>query len=155
MHANSELMGVLPERDWILRAPTLQRKLALTAKIQDEVGHAQLLYRVVEDLGKPREACLDDLIAGKSKFHNVFHYPTQHLGRRRRDRVARRRGGDHLAEGAPQVLVRAVRADHAEDLLGGVVPHPPRPRRDPHARDRDGRRSASSSRRRSTAGGSR
>ena len=54
MHANSELMGVLPERDWILRAPTLRRKLALTAKIQDEVGHAQLLYRVAEDLGKPR-----------------------------------------------------------------------------------------------------
>ena len=80
MHANSELMGVLPERDWILRAPTLQRKLALTAKIQDEVGHAQLLYRIVEDLGKPREACLDDLIAGKSKFHNVFHYPTTSWG---------------------------------------------------------------------------
>ena len=80
MHANSELMGVLPERDWILRAPTLQRKLALTAKIQDEVGHAQLLYRVVEDLGKPRDACLDDLIAGRSKFHNVFHYPTKTWG---------------------------------------------------------------------------
>jgi ring-1,2-phenylacetyl-CoA epoxidase subunit PaaA len=80
MHANSELMGVLPERDWILRAPTLQRKLALTAKIQDEVGHAQLIYRVVEDLGKPREACFDDLIAGKAKFHNVFHYPTHSWG---------------------------------------------------------------------------
>ena len=63
MHANSELMGVLPERDWILRAPTLRRKLALTAKIQDEVGHAQLLYRVAEDLGKPREAMIDDLLA--------------------------------------------------------------------------------------------
>ena len=47
MHANSELMGVLPEREWIMRAPTLRRKLALTAKVQDEVGHAQLLYRVV------------------------------------------------------------------------------------------------------------
>jgi ring-1,2-phenylacetyl-CoA epoxidase subunit PaaA len=80
MHANSELMGVLPERDWILRAPTLQRKLALTAKIQDEAGHAQLLYRIVEDLGKPREACLDDLVAGRSKFHNVFHYPTRSWG---------------------------------------------------------------------------
>ena len=80
MHANSELMGVLPERDWILRAPTLQRKLALTAKIQDEVGHAQLIYRVVEDLGKPRAACLDDLVSGKSKFHNVFHYPTPTWG---------------------------------------------------------------------------
>src|SRR5256714_10510394 len=80
MHGNSELMGVLPEREWILRAPTLQRKLALTAKVQDEVGHAQLIYRVVEDLGKPRDQCLADLISGKSKFHNVFHYPTHTWG---------------------------------------------------------------------------
>ena len=80
MHGNSELMGVLPEREWILRAPTLQRKLALTAKVQDEVGHSQLIYRVVEDLGKPREQCFDDLISGKSKFHNVFHYPTKTWG---------------------------------------------------------------------------
>src|SRR5437773_11660842 len=77
MHANSELMGVLPEREWILRAPTLRRKLALTAKVQDEVGHAQLLYRVAEDLGKSREAMLEDLLAGRTKFHNVFHYPTE------------------------------------------------------------------------------
>jgi ring-1,2-phenylacetyl-CoA epoxidase subunit PaaA len=77
MHANSELMGVLPEREWILRAPTLKRKLALSAKVQDEVGHAQLLYRVAEDLGKPREAMVADLLAGKTKFHNVFHYPTE------------------------------------------------------------------------------
>src|SRR4051812_30723662 len=77
MHANSELMGVLPEREWILRAPSLKRKLALTAKVQDEVGHAQLLYRVAEDLGKSRAAMLDDLLAGKTKFHNVFHYPTK------------------------------------------------------------------------------
>src|SRR6266513_2407628 len=69
MHGNSELMGVLPEREWILRAPTLQRKLALTAKVQDEVGNAQLIYRVVEDLG-----------SGKSKFHTVFHYPTKTWG---------------------------------------------------------------------------
>ena len=80
MHGNSELMGVLPEREWILRAPTLQRKLALTAKVQDEVGHAQLIYRVVEDLGKPRERCLEDLVSGKAKFHNVFHYPTKTWG---------------------------------------------------------------------------
>jgi ring-1,2-phenylacetyl-CoA epoxidase subunit PaaA len=80
MHANSELMGVLPEREWIMRAPTLRRKLALTAKVQDEVGHAQLLYRVAEDLGKPCEQMLDDLIAGKTKFHNVFHYPTASWG---------------------------------------------------------------------------
>jgi ring-1,2-phenylacetyl-CoA epoxidase subunit PaaA len=77
MHANSELMGVLPEREWIMRAPTLRRKLALTAKVQDEVGHAQLLYRVAEDLGKPREQMIEDLLDGKTKFHNVFHYPTK------------------------------------------------------------------------------
>jgi ring-1,2-phenylacetyl-CoA epoxidase subunit PaaA len=80
MHANSELMGVLPEREWILRAPSLKRKLALTAKVQDEVGHAQLLYRVAEDLGKSRAAMLDDLLAGRTKFHNVFHYPTHSWG---------------------------------------------------------------------------
>jgi ring-1,2-phenylacetyl-CoA epoxidase subunit PaaA len=80
MHGNSELMGVLPEREWIGRAPTLQRKLALTAKVQDEAGHAQLIYRVVEDLGKPREHCLNDLVSGKAKFHNVFHYPTRTWG---------------------------------------------------------------------------
>src|SRR3954447_14297989 len=77
MHANSELMGVLPEREWIMRAPTLRRKLALTAKVQDEVGHAQLLYQVAEDLGKPRDAMIQDLLDGKTKFHNVFHYPTK------------------------------------------------------------------------------
>jgi len=80
MHANSELMGVLPEREWINRAPNLKRKLALTAKVQDEVGHAELLYRVAEDLGKSREAMLADLLAGKTKFHNVFHYPTYSWG---------------------------------------------------------------------------
>jgi ring-1,2-phenylacetyl-CoA epoxidase subunit PaaA len=80
MHANSEMMGALPERDWILRAPSLHRKLALTAKIQDEVGHAQLLYRLVEDLGKPRDSIFQDLISGKTKYHNVFHYPTYSWG---------------------------------------------------------------------------
>lgn len=77
MHANSEIMGALPERDWILRAPSLKRKLGMTAKIQDEVGHAMLLYRVAEDLGKSRAQMFEDLVRGKSKFHNVFHYPTQ------------------------------------------------------------------------------
>ena len=80
MHANSEIMGALPERDWILRAPSLKRKLALTAKIQDEVGHSLLLYRVAEDLGKPRAEMFDDLVNGRTKFHNVFHYPTKSWG---------------------------------------------------------------------------
>src|SRR5437773_7267707 len=60
MHANSELMGALPEREWIPRAPTLRRKMALVAKVQDEVGHAQLLYRVAEDLGKPRPQMIEE-----------------------------------------------------------------------------------------------
>ncbi len=80
MHANSEIMGALPERECLPQAPTLLRKMSLAAKIQDEVGHAQLLYRVAEDLGKSRSAMYEDLLAGKSKFHNVFHYPVQHWG---------------------------------------------------------------------------
>ena len=70
---------MLPEREWINKAPTLQRKLALTAKVQDEAGHAQLIYRVVEDLGKPRDQ-YQPTCSGKSKFHNVFHYPTYSWG---------------------------------------------------------------------------
>src|SRR5438552_1990125 len=80
MHANSEVMGALPEREWIPRAPTLRRKLSLTAKVQDEVGHGQILYRVAEDLGKSREQMFDDLVNGRTKFHNVFHYPTETWG---------------------------------------------------------------------------
>jgi ring-1,2-phenylacetyl-CoA epoxidase subunit PaaA len=80
MHANSEIMGALPEREWIARAPTLRRKRSLAAKVQDEVGHAHLIYRVAESLGRPRQAMYEDLIAGRGKFHNVFHYPTSTWG---------------------------------------------------------------------------
>lgn len=73
-HANSEIMGALPEGGWIPHAPNLKRKLALIAKVQDEVGHAQLLYRAAETLGKPREEMIADLLCGKAKFSNVFHY---------------------------------------------------------------------------------
>ena len=78
-HANSELMGALPEREWIPRAPGLGRKLAVLSKVQDEIGHAQMIYRVAEDLAAPfgitRQNMLDDLIEGRAKFHNVFSYP--------------------------------------------------------------------------------
>jgi ring-1,2-phenylacetyl-CoA epoxidase subunit PaaA len=80
MHANSEIMGALPEREWIARAPSLRRKRSLAAKVQDEVGHAHLIYRVAESLGRPRAAMYEDLIAGRGKFHNVFHYPTHTWG---------------------------------------------------------------------------
>ena len=112
-------MGVLPEREWIMRAPTLKRKLALTAKVQDEVGHAQLLYRVAEDLGKPREQMLEDLLAGKTKFHNVFHYPTRSWGDVGDHRLAGGRRGDRRPAGAARLLLRALCAHHEEDLLGG------------------------------------
>jgi ring-1,2-phenylacetyl-CoA epoxidase subunit PaaA len=74
-HANSEIVGALPEGEWITRAPSLRRKLALIAKVQDEVGHGQMLYRVSQDLGKSRDQMLRDLITGKTKYHNVFNYP--------------------------------------------------------------------------------
>ncbi|MGH2755059.1 MAG: 1,2-phenylacetyl-CoA epoxidase subunit PaaA [Actinomycetota bacterium] len=80
MHANSEIMGALPEREVLPSAPTLKRKMSLCAKIQDEVGHSQLLYRVAEDLGKNRDTMFSDLVNARSKFHNVFHYPVHHWG---------------------------------------------------------------------------
>ncbi len=76
-HANSEIVGALPEGKWIPYAPTLKRKLALIAKVQDEVGHAQLLYRAAETLGKPREEMIDELLSGKSKYSNIFNYPAE------------------------------------------------------------------------------
>jgi ring-1,2-phenylacetyl-CoA epoxidase subunit PaaA len=74
-HANSELMGGLTERDWIPHSPGLRLKQIFLAKTQDEIGHAHLLYMVAADMGvKTRTEMLDDLFAGRSRFHNVFHY---------------------------------------------------------------------------------
>ena len=75
-HAHSEIIGALPEGTWITRAPGFKRKMALMAKVQDEIGHGQLLYSAAETLGKPREMMINDLISGKSKYCNVFNYPT-------------------------------------------------------------------------------
>lgn len=77
LHANSEYMGGVCERDWIPRAPGLHRKMAGLAKTQDEIGHAHLLYMVAADLGvKTRAEMTADLLAGRTRFHNVFHYAT-------------------------------------------------------------------------------
>lgn len=76
-HAHSEIIGALPEGTWITRAPGFRRKMALMAKVQDEVGHAQLLYSAAETLGKPREEMINDLLSGKSKYSNVFNYPAE------------------------------------------------------------------------------
>ncbi|WP_335869589.1 1,2-phenylacetyl-CoA epoxidase subunit PaaA [Bacillus sp. 2205SS5-2] len=77
MHGISEIMGALPEKEWVPKAPTLRRKLGIMAKVQDEMGHGQLLLRVAEDLmepyGRTREDIMQDLFSGDLKFHNVFH----------------------------------------------------------------------------------
>jgi len=74
-HANSEMMGGLTERDWIPKAPGLRLKQIFLAKTQDEIGHAHLLYMVAADMGvKTRTEMLEELFAGRSRFHNVFHY---------------------------------------------------------------------------------
>lgn len=81
MHGISEIMGALPEKEWVPKAPTLYRKLGIMAKVQDEMGHGQLLLRVAEDLlkpyGKNRGDLMQDLFDGRLKFHNVFHMPTE------------------------------------------------------------------------------
>ncbi|WP_435332909.1 1,2-phenylacetyl-CoA epoxidase subunit PaaA [Haloarchaeobius sp. TZWWS8] len=75
-HANSEIMGAYLEKPFIRQAPSLDRKLAFSAKCQDEIGHGQLLYRAAESLGiKTRDEMLDELAEGKGKFLNCFHYP--------------------------------------------------------------------------------
>lgn len=75
-HAHSEIVGQLPEGKWIPYAPGFKRKLTLIAKVQDEAGHGQLLYRAAETLGKSRADMLDELLNGKAKYANVFNYPT-------------------------------------------------------------------------------
>jgi ring-1,2-phenylacetyl-CoA epoxidase subunit PaaA len=84
MHGISEIMGALPEKEWVPKAPTLRRKLGIMAKVQDEMGHGQLLLRVAEDLlkpyGKNRDDLMHDLFSGKLKFHNVFHMKTKSWG---------------------------------------------------------------------------
>jgi len=77
-HANSEIMGAYLEKPFIRQAPSLDRKLAFSAKCQDEIGHGQLLYRAAESLGiKTRDEMLDELAEGKGKFLNCFHYPME------------------------------------------------------------------------------
>jgi len=75
-HAHSEIVGMLPEANWITRAPSLMRKAVLLAKVQDEAGHALYLYSSVETLGADREATIDDLHSGRAKYSSIFNYPT-------------------------------------------------------------------------------
>ncbi|MBK6363568.1 MAG: 1,2-phenylacetyl-CoA epoxidase subunit A [Saprospiraceae bacterium] len=74
-HAHSEIVGMLPEGNWITRAPSLRRKVALLAKIQDEAGHGLYLYSAAETLGISREQLLEELHTGKAKYSSIFNYP--------------------------------------------------------------------------------
>lgn len=75
-HAHSEIIGMQPEANWILRAPTLGRKISLLAKVQDEAGHGLYLYSAAETLGISREELYEQLITGVAKYSSIFNYPT-------------------------------------------------------------------------------
>jgi ring-1,2-phenylacetyl-CoA epoxidase subunit PaaA len=75
-HAHSEVVGQLPEGNWITRAPTLRRKAALLAKVQDEAGHGLYLYAAAETLGVTREELTEQLLTGRAKYSSIFNYPT-------------------------------------------------------------------------------
>jgi len=76
-HAHSEIVGMLPEGNWITRAPTLRRKVSLLAKVQDEGGHGLYLYSAAETLGVSRKEMTEELISGRAKYSSIFNYPTQ------------------------------------------------------------------------------
>lgn len=75
-HGHSEIVGMLPEGNWITRAPTLKRKAVLLAKVQDEAGHGLYLYSAAETLGADRDDMMEKLIDGKMKYSSIFNYPT-------------------------------------------------------------------------------
>ena len=75
-HAHSEIVGMLPESNWITRAPTLKRKAILIAKVQDEAGHGLYLYAAAETLGVSRDEMIDQLHTGSARYSSIFNYPT-------------------------------------------------------------------------------
>src|SRR4029079_2775954 len=75
-HAHSEIVGMLPEGNWITRAPSLRRKVVLLAKVQDEAGHGLYIYCGTETLNVSREQLTDELLSGKAKYSSIFNYPT-------------------------------------------------------------------------------
>ena len=75
-HAHSEIVGMLPEGNWITRAPSLKRKMVLLAKVQDEAGHGLYIYCGTETLGIDRAELVDQLLTGKAKYSSIFNYPT-------------------------------------------------------------------------------
>jgi ring-1,2-phenylacetyl-CoA epoxidase subunit PaaA len=75
-HAHSEIVGMLPEGNWITRAPSLRRKMCLIAKVQDEAGHGLYIYCGTETLGVDRQTLVEQLLDGTAKYSSIFNYPT-------------------------------------------------------------------------------
>ena len=138
-HAHSEIVGMLPEGNWITRAPSLKRKAALLAKVQDEGGHGLYLYAAAETLGVAREDLVEQLLAGKAEIFLDLQLPDADLGRHRRDRLAGRRRRDHEPDSALPLQLRPLRAGDDPHLQGGELPPAPGLRDHDHALPRHGR----------------
>ena len=120
-HAHSEIVGMLPEGNWITRAPSLRRKAALLAKVQDECGHGLYLYAAAETLGSSREELVDLMLAGKAKIFLDLQLSDPDLGRHRRDRLAGRWRGHHEPDSAVPLFLRSLCARDDPGLQGGIL----------------------------------
>ena len=125
-HAHSEIVGMLPEGNWISRAPTLKRKAILLAKVQDEGGHGLYLYAAAETLGTSRDQMIEALHNGKAKYSSIFNYPTLSwadigtIGW-----LVGRWCGDHESGAYLSLLLCAIRPRHDSHLPRGKLSSAP------------------------------
>ena len=139
-HAHSEIVGMLPEGNWITRAPSLRRKMGLLAKVQDEAGHGLYIYCGTETLGVDRQE-LDSAAAERhGEVLEHLQLSHAHVGRHRLHRLVRRRRGDRESDDAREGVVRSVRARDGAHLQGRELPQAPG-LRDHRRRSRRARRS--------------
>ena len=124
-HAHSEIVGMLPEGNWITRAPTLKRKAILLAKVQDEGGHGLYLYAAAETLGTSPRPDARRAAHRQGQVQLDLQLPDADLGRHGHDRLAGRRRGDHEPGAALPLLVRAVCARDDPHLPRGELPPAP------------------------------
>ncbi len=115
-HAHSEVVGMLPEGNWITRAPTLRRKMGLLAKVQDEAGHGLYIYCGAETLGVGRAEMIDQLLSWQSQILQHLQLSDSDLGRHWRDRMVRGRRGHRQPDHARKGIVRPLCASHGADL---------------------------------------
>ena len=154
-HAHSEIVGMLPEGNWISRAPSLRRKAVLIAKVQDEGGHGMYLYSAAETLGISRAQMLEQLLSGAAKYSSIFNYPT--LTWADVGAIGWLVDGAAIMNQIPicRCSYGPVRARHGAHLQGGELPPAPGLRDHDDARAWQPRSSAPWRRMRSTAGGGR